>query len=576
MKRFSTLLILLMISTILMIPFASCKTSEAAAEQVETTAMAEPMVEEPAQPAAEQEVAEAPEAEAEEAAEAVTEAVVEATEKAAPEAAEEVVAEPAEEMEAVTEQKPIEKDFHLYVLHTNDTHGRVLEGKYDGMGFAKISTIVGMYREQADNVLLLDAGDAMHGTTLATLVKGESIAQVMNAVGYDAMAAGNHDFNYGYDRLLELNDMTDFPILSANTLDAEGKTLLPPYEIFTYNDVKIAVFGITTSESYYKVHPKNIEGLTFADSVEISSAMVEELSGKADVIIALTHLGVDEASTDTSIRLAEEVPGIDLIVDGHSHTTIPEGLLVNDTLIVQAGSYDKNLGMVDIHIKDKMIVSMNATLHSKDEAAEKGIEDDPMIISTVEALIAEQELITSQVVAYTEEVLDGEREQVRTRPTNLARLITDAMVEATGADCALTNGGGIRSSIDAGEITVGEIITVLPFNNTCVVVNVTGEELYEAVEHGFSEAPEPNGAYCQLGNMVAIYNIYNEPGSRVYKLKINGETVDKNATYSVATNDFVAAGGDGYSMFADKPLQAEVGTLDGVLTEYLKKYYPLP
>lgn len=506
-----------------------------------------------------------------------------ATVKAEPETApvtptETVAEEPAAPApaESAEEKKPVDTDFHIYVLHTNDTHGRVLEGKYDGMGFAKISTIVHMYRDQADNVLVLDAGDAMHGTTLATLVEGESIVQVMNMIGYDAMAAGNHDFNYGYDRLIELNDMADFPILSANTFDASGKLILPAYKIFEYNGVKVAVFGLTTSECYYKVHPKNIEGLTFADSVEIAQKMVDELSPMADVIIALTHLGIDEASSDTSIRLANEVSGIDLIVDGHSHSTLPEGLKVNDTLIVQAGSYDKNLGAVDIHMKGKEVVDISAQLYSKEQVAERGIEEDPEIAALVSDLLEEQNKITSEVIAYTDTVLDGEREHVRTRPTNLSRLITQAMIEATDADCALTNGGGIRASIDVGEITIGEVISVLPFNNTCVVINVTGEELYEAVEQGLKDLPEPSGGYCQLGNITAIYNTFNEPGSRVYKLKINGETVDKKATYKLATNDFTAAGGDGYTVFADKPLQAEVGTLDGVFVEYLKKHYPLP
>ena len=553
MKRLSRVIMTIAVTTLLITLAVSCATAPKPEQQATTeTAVVEQTVTETAKT----ELAAAP----------VTPA----------ETATETTATPAPAESTEDKEQPVDTDFHIYVLHTNDTHGRVLEGKYDGMGFAKISTIINMYRDQVDNVLVLDAGDTMHGTTFATLVEGESVVQVMNAIGYDAMVAGNHDFNYGYDRLIELNDMADFPILSANTFDASGKLILPAYKIFEYNGVKVAVFGLTTSECYYKVHPKNIEGLTFADSVEIAQKMVDELSPMADVIIALTHLGIDEASSDTSIRLANEVSGIDLIVDGHSHSTLPEGLKVNDTLIVQAGSYDKNLGAVDIHMKGKEVVDISAQLYSKEQVAERGIEEDPEIAALISGLLEEQDKITSEVIAYTDTVLDGERAHVRTRPTNLSRLITQAMIEATDADCALTNGGGIRASIDVGEITVGEVISVLPFNNTCVVINVTGEELYEAVEQGLKDLPEPSGGYCQPGNITAIYNTFNEPGSRVYKLKINGETVDKNATYKLATNDFTAAGGDGYTVFADKPLQAEVGTLDGVFIEYLKKHYPLP
>lgn len=482
--------------------------------------------------------------------------------------------EPVEEEAVVAEE--VETDFHLYLLHTNDTHGRILEGTYDGMGFAKVSTAVKMYREQAGNVLLLDAGDAMHGTTLANLVEGSSVAEVMNEVGYDAMTAGNHDFNYGWQRLVELEEETNFPILSANTYDENGDRILPPYHIFEIQGVKIGVFGLATPENYYKVHPKHIQGLTFEDPVVTSKEMVAELTGQADIIIALAHLGLDEASTDTSERVAREVNGIDVIIDGHSHTTLPEGLMVNDTLIAQAGNYDQNIGVVDLHIVDKKIAAKQAYLHTKEEAAERGIEDDPNVLAIVEKWQGEIEKITSEVVAYTDTVLEGEREQVRTRPTNLSRLITQSMIAATGADGAFTNGGGIRASIDVGEITLGEIISVLPFNNTCVVIEVTGEELYAAVEHGFKDLPEPSGAYAQLGNITPIYNVNNKPGERVYKLKIGTETVDPNKTYKIATNDFTAAGGDGYSMFADKPLLAEVGTLDEVFAQYLREKYPLP
>jgi 5'-nucleotidase len=493
----------------------------------------------------------------------------------APEPVEPAEAAPAEAVPAEQTKEPA-RDFHLYLLHTNDTHGRILEGAYDGMGFAKVATAVNMYKEQAGNVLVLDAGDAMHGTTLANLVEGSSVAEVMNAVGYDAMAAGNHDFNYGYQRLIELNNETDFPILSANTYDAAGKRILPAYKIFEQEGVKIGVFGLSTPENYYKVHPKYIQGLTFEDPVVTSKEMVAELSGQVDIIIALAHLGLDEASTDTSERVAREVQGIDVIIDGHSHTTLPEGLMIGDTLIAQAGSYDQNIGVVDLHIVEKQLVSKQAYLHTKEEAAERGIEDDPQVLEIVARWQDEIEKITSEVVAYTDHVLDGEREQVRTRPTNLSRLITQSMIKATGADGAFTNGGGIRSSIDEGEITLGEIISVLPFNNTCVVIEVTGEELIAAVEHGFKDLPEPSGAYAQLGSITPIWNVDLEPGSRVYKLRIGTETVDPNKTYKIATNDFTAAGGDGYSMFADKPLLAEVGTLDEVFAEYLRENYPLP
>jgi 2',3'-cyclic-nucleotide 2'-phosphodiesterase (5'-nucleotidase family) len=522
--------------------------------------------------------------------------VVEPTVVAAPEP---VVAEPAPVVEAAPEpMKQIEKidpasiimktsgdplsDFTIVLAHTNDTHGRVLEGSYDGMGFAKISTAVNYIRSVNPELLLLDAGDALHGTTFATLVEGESIVDIMNVIGYDAMVPGNHDFNYGYERLLELSkNNAEFSIISANVMK-DGKTLFNPYKIFDYHGVKVGVFGLTTSETLYKTHPKRIEGLTFEDSVMVAQDMVDILSQECDIIIALAHLGVDKTSTDTSIRVAEQVSGIDVIVDGHSHTTLPEGLKVNETYIVQTGNYDKNLGIVELAIKDGKFagLAMDPYLFTKEEATEKIVaggefEPDANILAMIKGLQDQQDVILSEVIGYTGVVLEGEREQVRTRPTNLSKMITAAMIEATGADCALTNGGGIRASIDVGEITKGEVITVLPFNNTCVVIEVTGAELYAAVENGLAGLPDASGAYCQLGNIVASYNRYNDPGQRVYKLKINGNDVDPNATYKLATNDFTAAGGDQYTMFTGKPLKAEVGTLDQVLIDYIAKHYPV-
>ena len=279
---------------------------------------------------------------------------------------------------------PEVEDTTLTIVHTNDTHGRVLEGKYDGMGFAKIAVKVANLRAANPNLLLLDAGDTFHGTTLASLSKGESIAKVMNYIGYDAQAAGNHDFNYGYERLVELNELTNHPILSANVVGADGKTILPPYVIKNVDGLLVGIFGISTPETTYKTHPKNVEGLTFREPAEVAAEMVAELKGKVHVIIALVHLGIDEEETKEEWRstyIAEHVPGIDLIVDGHSHTALDEGIRVGNTLIVQAGSHDKNLGIVTLNYSDGMVTA-KAELFTKDDAA--GTAQDIGLLTLVE------------------------------------------------------------------------------------------------------------------------------------------------------------------------------------------------
>lgn len=462
------------------------------------------------------------------------------------------------------------EEVNITIVHTNDTHGRVEEGKYAGMGFAKIATKIKELREANENVLVLDAGDTLHGQIIAQLSEGESIIKIMNAMGYDAMVPGNHDFNYGQERLLELSEMADFPIISANILKEDGSKLLTPYIIKELDGVKIGIFGLSTPETTYKTHPNNVEGLTFNNPVETAKEMVAELEDKTDIIIALSHLGLDQSSEYTSEKIANEVEGIDLIVDGHSHTSLSEGKLIGNTLIVQTGEYDKNLGIVNIKYTNGQITEMTASLFTKEEAAE--LSEDEELLAVVSEVKAENEKITSVVVGSTDIKLVGEREKVRTGETNLGNLIAEAMLKVTGADIALTNGGGIRASIEPGEITRGDIITVLPFGNYVVVKEVKGSDILAALELGISAYPETLGAFPHVAGITFKFNPEKESGSRLIEVKVNGEPLDPNKTYQLATNDFLAAGGDNYVMLADDKVVGEFAGLDEVLAEHIKVY----
>ena len=467
-------------------------------------------------------------------------------------------------------EEPATEEVMVSIVHTNDTHARVEAGKYDGMGLDKVATIVNNVKAANPNTLVLDAGDALHGQTIATLVEGESIIKIFNEIGYDAMTAGNHDFNYGKERLLELADMADFPILAANVYSENYENFLPEYLIKDVGGVKVGIFGLATPETKYKSHPKNTEGLEFFDSVIIAKLMVAKLENKADVIIALSHLGMDPSSTERSDIVAEKVDGIDLIVDGHSHTVLEEGKMVGNTMIVQAGEFDKNVGHVDILVKDGKVSSITAKLISKEEG--EALEADSDVVAIVEEIKEANDLITEEVVGNTEIKLEGAREFVRTGETNLGNLITDSMLDFTGADIALTNGGGIRDSIQIGDITVGDVITVLPFGNYVVTMDVTGAELKEALEHGYSAYPESLGAFPHISGMNVVLDPNEEAGSKVVEVTVGGEELDMEATYSLATNDFLAAGGDGYTMFGDNELTALYPGLDEILIEYIKEY----
>lgn len=460
----------------------------------------------------------------------------------------------------------------ITIVHTNDTHSRVEAG----IGFAKVAAKVKELKAANPNTLVVDAGDTLHGQTFATISKGESIIKVMNAVGYDVMTPGNHDFNYGQDRLVELAGMAQFPIISANLVKADGTTLLEPYVIKEIGGLKIGIFGLSTPETAYKTNPKNVEGLTFANPVETANKIVAELQEKeVDAIIALAHLGIDKETVDTSYLVRDNVEGIDLIIDGHSHSTLDtidnEG---KDTKIVSTGEYNNNLGIVNLTFVDGELKTVEPSVFSNEEAAE--LETDADVIAIIEEVKEENKAITSVVVGKTDVELDGVREHVRGGETNLSNLITDAMLAASGADMAITNGGGIRASIDVGDITMEEIITVLPFGNYVIVKEYTGAQILAALEHGTANYPELAGSFAQVAGVTFTLDLNEEAGKRVKDVKIGGQPLDLEKTYKVATNDFMAVGGDGYTMLQEGNLVVELPGLDEVLIEYVKGLESIP
>ncbi len=448
------------------------------------------------------------------------------------------------------------------LFHTNDTHGRIKAG--DGMGFAKISTLVSNYKAANPSSLLLDIGDTVHGLNFVTLSRGESAVQVMNMMNYDAMAPGNHDFNYGQTRLTELGAIARFPILSANVKKADGSNYLTPYVIKTVNGVKVALFGLATPETVYKTNPKNIEGLKFEDPIVSAKAMVAELAGKADIVVAMAHLGIE--GDFTSRKLAAAVPEIDVILDGHSHSILNE--TVNGVLIAQTGYYDMGLGITSLIVKDGKLAEAGTALYTMKDA--KNTPESTLVKSIVASVDKEVSTLTSVVIGTSPVLLDGERANVRTKPTNLANLITAAMLDKTGADVAITNGGGIRASIKAGSVTKGDVLTVLPFGNYVVVKELKGSDIKSALELGVSTYPAALGGYAQTAGLTFRFDSTKPTGNRVVEVKVNGLSLDPAKTYKVATNDFMAVGGDNYTMLKNGPTLGEYPALDEILIEYIQ------
>lgn len=468
------------------------------------------------------------------------------------------------------------EEVDLRIYHVNDVHSRVEDDDWAGsIGYAKMETLLKEARREKGNVMFLDAGDSFHGQTIANINEGEAISNILDLMDLDALTLGNHDFNYGQARLAELADLSNFPFLAANVKREDGEDIpyIHDYIIKDYDGVKVGVFGLATPETAYKTHPKNVEGLVFENPITTAEAVVNELRPQVDVVVALTHLGISEGSEYTGKMVAEEVAGIDLVIDGHSHHVLEEGMMVNDTMLVMAGEYSKYLGYVDLKVVDGEVADIKAQLISREETAD--VKGDYIISKVVDRINKANETITSQVVGETNVVLNGERGNVRTGETNLGDLITDAMRAKLDTDAAITNGGGIRASIDKGEITQGEVITVLPFGNTTIAIELSGADLRAALEHAVSEYPATEGLFPQVSGIKFTFDGDAEPGNRVQEVWVGGEELDPNRMYTVATNDFMKAGGDGYSMFTDAPIVKEAGGLEEVLMEYIEANSPV-
>ena len=478
---------------------------------------------------------------------------------------------------------------HIVILHTNDVHGAIGE-------YAKVAALKQAYQAAGAYVLLADAGDFIQGDPTVSASQGKTAIELMNLAGYDVAAPGNHEFDYGYPNLKTLAGEADFPILAANVRYDNAAALGDQTTFTTTDGKKIGIFGLDTPETATKAHPDKIKGVSFLAAQEMfdcAQAQVDALKADGcDYIICLGHLGIDAESTgNRSIDLLEKVTGIDVFIDGPSHSTLEEikeatnGTgKVGDTVLTSTGTKLANVGMVDISPDGTISTSSLAT-------SELTVTPDAKVAARAEEIQKEIDADYGTVFAKTEVALDGEKANVRTGETNLGDLIADAMLWQAGlldegVDAAVTNGGGIRASIAAGDITKKDINTVLPFGNTLYVVKVTGAELLEALEASTYCTPEAIGGFPQVAGIEFTVNTgaqfdtkelypgstYGKPASinRVMIQTVGGEAFNPEETYTIVTNDFMGAGGDTYYAFKAASSGYDSGVpLDEVVMDYI-------
>lgn len=475
------------------------------------------------------------------------------------------------------------------ILHTNDVHGAI-------EGYAYITALKADYEAKGAEVILVDAGDYSQGEVYVSDTKGLDAVEMMNVTGYDVVTLGNHEFDYGYAQLKENMTKADFKILCANVYGEDGTPIFDAnYTYTTKSGVKIGFFGMETPEAQTKANPALIKGLKFdTDLKAVAEKQLEALKDD-DVVIALSHLGVDDSSKPyTSYDLYNAAKGIDFIIDGHSHSVMPKGK--NGEPIQSTGTKFANIGVIVIDDATKKIES-NSLFEIKEDTAK-----DAAVAAAAQKIIDRIDKEYGAVFAKSKVELNGAKAPNGNRDgeTNNGDLITDAMLWKVMQNkegltvnedhvVAITNGGGIRAAIKVGDVTKKDIKTVLPFGNTIEVIYVTGTELLEALEASTFCVPESIGGFPQVSGISytistgAVYDANAEtyPASTYYGPKsinrvtinsINGKEFKANDTYAVVTNNFCAEGGDTYYAFAAATSKFDTGvTLDMAVMDYITK-----
>ncbi len=480
----------------------------------------------------------------------------------------------------------------LTVLYTNDMHAHVVPQIVPWVdktrpvgGFANIATLVKREKKADPNTVYFDAGDFFTGPYISSLTKGEAIIDAMNLLGLDAACVGNHEFDHGWENAELQFKKANFPILNGNIF-LKGTEQLhwnKPYVIIKVGGIKLGVIGLHERFAFYDTtSAEMVKGVDVRDEKVYLKKYIKELDPKVDLIVLLTHIGIPGTQSTTGeadvarnhshdIQLAKDVPGVDLMITGHPHSGIPTPLVSNGTIIVSTDAYTIELGKLEItydKAKDKIVSYKNTLKPLFDDE----VPDDPAMVKLINKWDRKLEAITDEVVttstapmtrSYGEESVMGD-------------MVADAMLSVNkGFDLAITNSGGLRQDIDAGPVTVGELISAFPFPNTIVQLEMKGSDLRSIFEHG---AGLTNGITQVSKGVEIVYEEGRPVGSRIIKCVINGEPLNDEKTYKVLTSNFLADKGDGFNAFGNATWRKNtgVGMIDAMI-EYLKrspKYTP--
>lgn len=498
-------------------------------------------------------------------------------------------------------------DYELNIQHINDLHSRIESiNKFDSTcsaeeesknecfgGVARLKTAIDAERQKlaGKNVLLLNAGDNFQGSLFYTTYKGAAEAEFLNLMKFDAMTVGNHEFDDSEDGLATFLDKVQFPVVTANVAASASSKIgdrIKPYIVLNKGGQKIGIVGAVANDTPELSSPgPNV--LIGNDVADITAAVAELKKQGVDKIIALTHVGYPR-----DLAAIAKIPDVDVVVGGHSHSFLsstdpkaegPYPTMVDNpggykVPVVQAGSYSKYLGDLKVVFDDAGIVKEAS---GAPIAIDSTIKPDEAVLTRIKELAAPIEELKSKIVAESAGPINGSRETCRSAECEMGDLVADALLDRTksqGMTIAITNGGGLRSSIDAGPVSMGEVLSVLPFQNTVATFQLKGSDLLAALENGLSQIEEGAGRFPQVSGMKYSFDRSKPAGSRIVSVEVKeGDAfvpLDPEKTYGIVSNNYMRAGGDGYAVFAKSAVNPyDFGpNLELVVADYLAAHRP--
>ncbi len=471
------------------------------------------------------------------------------------------------------------------ILFTNDLHGHVrpwcgwegeLKGKVLG-GMDRIATIFHEARREVggDNVLVLDAGDAWGDSLVAAETKGAAVVELMNLLGYDGMTIGNHEPDFGPEELRARINQAEFPVIAANLSTADGSPLTPPHFLRKLNGVTVGVFGVAYPKTPKTTVAKNVRGLTFGDPVEAARREVAALrENGAACIVALTHLGL---SADLS--LAEQVPGIDLILGGHSHNRTAAPRLVGQTTIMQAGAHGSDVGRVDLRFQSGRGIHFMGRLVAVDQDV---VASDPAVAKRINELEAPYRDRLDQVIAQAADpitraqTIAGRNPRKRNQESPADSLFADILREGTRSDIALLPGVGYGVSIPTGPILQGALANLLPHDSKAVTMTLTGGQVKEILERSLTNIYSSNpadkvGGMIQVSGIEFTYSPDAPDGRRITQCLHRSRPLEAAKSFRVVTNSLLAQGGHNYHTFAAGTDQRAAGTQFAIIADWMAR-----